>query len=76
MGSVEPRDEICRQSQAACTPFHANGGASQALCTSMMKLADRLGLGAPPQKKGGLPEALRPPTMKIADSLRLCAPLA
>ena len=51
---------------------HENCGASQALCTPMMKLADRLGLCAPPSRKmSGASQALCTPMMKIADSLRL-----
>ena len=47
-GSVHIHDEICGQSQALCTSPHANGGASRALCTSMMNSADSLRLGTDP----------------------------
>ena len=46
-GFLHPHDENCRQPQALCAHAHENRGASQALCTPMMKIADSLRLCAP-----------------------------
>ena len=55
--------------------IHQKRGASQALCTLMLKIADRLRLCAPPiQENRRVSQALCSPMMKVADSLRRCAP--
>ena len=72
-GCLHPHDENCRQAQALCTLPHHKRGAFQALCTPMMKIADRLRLCAPRScNLWGVSGCVRP-HHKIADSLRLWA---
>ena len=45
-GGLHPHDENCRDFQVFCNRGHENGGASQAVCMPMMKIAERLRLFA------------------------------